>query len=324
MVSMQHEPGTNPHPMLLQTIDWQADCHAWLEQLVTCKDILRLHGGMINTVLRLEFDQPPFSAVIKLNSGENNFSQEAQALDYLHAHTRFPCPRVYLQGRSAGLIPSAFLLLETIPGDSLAGLNLPVAVYDEIDRQLAEVLLELHSHTRLSFGEINEQPGKERWPDIFILRLLEVRGEAGVETRLSRSVLDDVDYAIRMAETALQDQGVPTLIHGDIWDGNVIVHHENGNWRLVGIVDPGLHYADVEAELAYLEVFNTRHKAFFETYTACRPLRPGYSQRRSFYWLHTALVHVSLFGDPHYCDFTAGTAAAIRKHFSTLNRRIQL
>ncbi len=296
---------------------------AWLEHPVTCKDIRRLHGGMINTVLRLEFDRPPFSAVIKLNAGENTFSPEAQALDYLHAHTRFPCPRVYLQDGSAGLIPYAFLLLETIPGDSLAGLNLPVEVYDEIDRQLAEVLLELHSHTRHSFGEIGEQPGIERWSEIFLTRLLEVRGEAGVEMRLSRSVLDDVDYAIRMAETALQDQGVPTLIHGDIWDGNVIVHHENGNWCMAGIVDPGLHYADVEAELAYLEVFNTRRKAFFETYTAHRPLRPGYPQRRLFYWLHTALVHVWLFGDPHYCNFSARTAAAIRKNFAVYNRRTQ-
>jgi protein-ribulosamine 3-kinase len=119
-----------------------------------------------------------------------------------------------------------------------------------------------------------------------------------------------------MTETALQNQGVPVLIHGDIWDGNVIVHQEKGRWRLSGIVDPGLHYADVEEELAYLEVFNSRRTAFFKDYTAYRTLRPGYPQRRMFYWLHTALVHVWLFGDAFYCEYLASTGKAIRNYFS--------
>jgi fructosamine-3-kinase len=180
----------------------------------------------------------------------------------------------------------------------------------------AEVLLELHGHTRLTFGGIGETLGQDRWSDIILARLLEVRRQASVELRLSPSVLEDVDYAIPFAGIALQDQGVPTLIHGDIWDGNVILRQENRRWRLSGMVDPDLHYADVEAELAYLEVFGSRRAAFLEAYTAHCPLRPGYPLRRLFYWLHTALVHVWLFGDGYYCEYLASTAKAIRNHFS--------
>jgi fructosamine-3-kinase len=300
----------------LSRAEAQSVLSAWLGYPVNCTGIRRLHGGMVNTVLRLEFDRPPFSAVIKLNTGETDFAREALALDYLHAHTRFPCPRVYLQDGSASRTPYAFLLLETLPGESLDSLKLPSTDDDEIERQLAEVLLELHSHTRLTFGGINETPGQERWSDIFLARLLEVRHESAVEARLSPSVLEDVDYDIQLAETALQDQGIPTLIHGDIWDGNVIVRQENGRWRLSGMVDPDLHYADVEAELAYLEVFGSRRTAFFEAYNAYHPLRSGYPLRRWFYWLHTALVHVWLFGDGYYCEYLASTAKAIRNHFS--------
>ena len=57
----------------------------WLEQPAACTGIRKLHGGMINTVLRLEFDRPPFAAVIKFNTGDADFPRKAQGLDYLHA-----------------------------------------------------------------------------------------------------------------------------------------------------------------------------------------------------------------------------------------------
>jgi fructosamine-3-kinase len=58
-------------------------------------------------------------------------------------------------------------------------------------------------------------------------------------------------------------------------------------------------------------VFDASRPALLAAYTARRPMRPGYEQRRRFYWLHTALVHVGLFGDPFFCEFTVRTAASI-------------
>jgi len=64
-----------------------------------------------------------------------------------------------------------------------------------------------------------------------------------------------VDEAIGRSRSALIDCGRPTLVHGDVWDGNVMVVRENGRWRLAGLLDPDLQFADAELELAYLEVF---------------------------------------------------------------------
>jgi hypothetical protein len=38
---------------------------------------------------------------------------------------------------------------------------------------------------------------------------------------------------------------------------------------------------------------------------AADALRQGYAYRRLFYWLNTALIHVGLFGDAHYCRFNS-------------------
>ena len=90
-----------------------------------------------------------------------------------------------------------------------------------------------------------------------------------------------------------------------------MVLREERRWRLTGLLDPALEFADVESELAYLEVFDVSRAAFFSAYAARQPLRPGYERRRLFYWLHTALVHVGLFGDAFFREFTARTAASI-------------
>ena len=83
-------------------------------------------------------------------------------------------------------------------------------------------------------------------------------------------------------------------------------------WHLSGLVDPsGSKFADVECELAYLEVFDTVGRGFFDRYAAHHPLRPGYENRRLIYWLDTYMIHVWLFGDAHYRERLAQTAAAI-------------
>ena len=293
---------------------------AWLNHPVVCTEITPLKGGMINTVLRLTFDQPPYKAVIKLNtpgiSGPYALDKEAAILRYLRENTHFPCPQVYAEDSTGSHLPFAYLLLEYLPGDNLwqmmeAGLMKPSDLAD-LDHQLAKILVELHSHTRVAFGKLDE-PGVPRWADLFVPRLHEVRAQPEISQRLSQAVLVDVDYAIARAADILADQGLPTLVHADIWPGNIIVQQNGADWQITGLVDPGAEYADVELELAYLESFNNSRPAFMEVYTRQYPLRPGYKVRRMIYWLLTYLIHVWLFGDQHYLDLTANLAAELRQ-----------
>ena len=291
----------------------EAECvlAAWLGRRARCTGVERLRGGMINSVLRLSFDREPHTAVIKLNAGGQGFGDEAQNLQYLHERG-FPCPEVYLVGDPLdpdGLdlevqLPYTFLLLETLPGVTLDDARMDRVNRDRVERELAEVLADLHAYTRPTFGPI-DVPGSERWVDSFMPRLHEVRQEPEVTQRLTAEVLRVVDQAIEMAPGLLADQGEPALIHGDIWSANVMVAEASDGWHLSGLVDPGAQYADVEMELAYLRVFHTVGQTFFDIYTAYFPLRPGYELRWPVYWLRTYLIHVWLFGDQHYRDMTA-------------------
>jgi len=299
----------------LTTAHAEAILTAWLgrsardTEPVSCTAIEPLSGGMINTVLRLRFDREPYTAVIKLNQPGTPFASEARILRRLH-ETGFPCPAVYLVDDRAKIVPYTFLLLETLPGTSLHEVQLAPPDRDRVERELAGALVALHGQTRTTFGPIGET-GSMSWVDVLMPDLHAIRARPEIDTRLSDAVLADVDRAIELAPGILQDQGPPTLIHGDIWAANVIVHEADDGWHLSGLVDPSSQYADVEMELAYLRSFNGRWDGLFEAYTTHRPLRPGYLQRWRVYWLRTYLIHVWLFGDQHYRDVTADVASQI-------------
>ena len=286
----------------------------WLGRPVACTGVQRLKGGMVNTVLRLDFDAPPHRAVVKLHGrAGHGFAAEARALRYLRAETSCPVPQVFLEDDSAALVPHAVLLLEHLPGRCLDGLDREPADRIELEHQLARVLAELHEHRGTHWGAVDAADGPATWAELFTSRLAEARAHDGVRQRLEPAVLSLVDDAISTAPSWLKDAGVPTLVHGDVWDGNLMVRTDGDGWRLSGLLDPDLQFADSEYELAYLEVFDHSRAELFAAYRRRHAPRPGYEQRRLFYWLYTALVHVGLFGDAFFREFTARTAASIAR-----------
>ncbi len=85
----------------------------------------------------------------------------------------------------------------------------------------------------------------------------------------------------------------PSLIHGDLWSGNV--HVTTGG--LPALVDPAAYHGHREVDLAMAELFGGFDTVFFHAYTEAWPLRPGYREvRRAIYQLYYLLVHVNLFG----------------------------
>ena len=81
----------------------------------------------------------------------------------------------------------------------------------------------------------------------------------------------------------------PSLLHGDLWEGNVMAHEG----RLSALIDPASYYGHAEADLAMLSLFGQPDPAFFDGYG---PLEPGAEARRPIYQLWPAIVHARLFG----------------------------
>jgi len=81
----------------------------------------------------------------------------------------------------------------------------------------------------------------------------------------------------------------PSLLHGDLWTGNILVR----DGRLAGLVDPACYHGDAEVDLAMLDLFSTPPEEFYDAYGA---LEPGWRERLPIYQLFPALAHVRLWG----------------------------
>ncbi|MGC3873830.1 fructosamine kinase family protein [Halomonas sp. GXIMD04776] len=97
---------------------------------------------------------------------------------------------------------------------------------------------------------------------------------------------------IRIAEdleTWLSDAR-PSLVHGDLWSGNVVYTREGP-----AIIDPAVYRHYPEVDLAMLTLFGSPSAAFFEAYwDGNRP--DDWPRRRTLFQLYPLLNHLLLFG----------------------------
>jgi fructosamine-3-kinase len=81
----------------------------------------------------------------------------------------------------------------------------------------------------------------------------------------------------------------PSLLHGDLWGGNVLVSQD----EISGLIDPACYYGDGLVDVAMLEMFDHPPQAFFSAYEKSEA---GHRERLIIYRLWPALVHLRLFG----------------------------
>jgi fructosamine-3-kinase len=84
----------------------------------------------------------------------------------------------------------------------------------------------------------------------------------------------------------------PSLVHGDLWSGNVACTVDGEPV----ILDPATYWGDREVDLAMTELFGGFPAAFYRGYNQIWQLDDGYQQRKTIYNLYHILNHFNLFG----------------------------
>ena len=90
-------------------------------------------------------------------------------------------------------------------------------------------------------------------------------------------------------------QTQPSLVHGDLWRGNVGFTNENEPV----IFDPATYFGDREVDIAMTELFAGFPSAFYQSYQEVFPLDQGYETRKTLYNLYHILNHFNLFGSSY-------------------------
>ena len=217
---------------------------------------------------------------------------EAYMLGELARHSTLPVPAVHLSDPD-------LLVMDFIETDG-------GGITPQVERHAALLIAALHAVPRRCFGYERDtligplpqpNPQMDRWIPFFRdHRLLAMARAAQAEGKLPARLLVRLERLAERLDTYLSEPRDPSLLHGDLWTGNVLVRGQ----RIAGFVDPAIYCGHPEIELAFTTMFGTFGPAFFEAYEALLPLEPGFHELRSaLYKLYPTLVHVRLFGSAY-------------------------
>ena len=251
-------------------------------------DIAPLGGGCVSAVYEVTLDDGRRLVVKHDEAGAGGLPVEAFMLRYLAERTALPTPAVHA-------VSDRLLVMAYAEGDSRFD--------DDAERHAAELLAALHELTAPTFGFERDtfigglrqpNPPAARWLDFFAeQRLIYMAGEAARAGRLPATTQARVERLAGRLGDWLIEPARPALIHGDVWTTNVLAR----GGRITAFLDPAIYFADAEIELAFIGLFGTFGRPFYERYHALRPIAPGFfEERRDLYNLYPLLVHVRLFG----------------------------
>jgi fructosamine-3-kinase len=126
-------------------------------------------------------------------------------------------------------------------------------------------------------------------------RLAELAARCGLERPVGA-------VAARLPE--LLPPGGPSVVHGDLWWGNVLAGADGRSW----LIDPSVHGGHAEEDLAMLALFGSVPERLLHAYREVNPLAEGWPERVALFQLYPLLVHTVLFGGGYRAQAEAAAA----------------
>jgi protein-ribulosamine 3-kinase len=266
-----------------------------------------LGGGSINRTEMIDTTVGTFVLKSNRHAPPGMFQAEADGLAALRSSgTSLVIPRVVAVHDAA----PAFLVLEYLDAGARVG---------DFDERLGRGLAELHRSTNARFGFWRDnycgatmQPNSwtESWIDFYAASRLghqaRLASDAGRLDGGERVAIDR--FINRLGDWIDEPANGPSLIHGDLWSGNL--HCDTGGHP--ALIDPAVYFAHREAELGMMTLFGGFSQRVFDAYHEALPLEPGWRDRNALYRLYHVMNHLNLFGGAYHAD----VMAIVRRYLS--------
>jgi len=247
-------------------------------------------GGCINYCFHLETSSGTF--FLKYNDAAaypKMFEAEAKGLRLLKEANALSVPAVHFYGEANGY---SFLLLEWIDGDRQKknfwenfGMSLAKLHEVKSDRYGLD-----HDNYIGSLSQSNTRHGD--WKSFFIAERIQPQLKLAMEKGLiDIEMIKQFENFFDHFDEFIPEEP-PSLLHGDLWNGNYLV----SNSGKAALIDPAVYFGHREMDLAMTKLFDGFDNAFYDAYEESFPLQKGFQARIGIHNLYPLLVHVNLFG----------------------------
>ncbi len=205
-----------------------------------------LGGGFYNAAYLLELDDglkyvlkiAPRASVPILRYEKDILRAEVEVMRLVKERTEIPLPAVLYYDPTFTLVNSEFYIMDFLPGVALNIVRKQLSIETQygIDFQLGRFLRQMNDIAGDSFGcfALPEQSAPI-WRAGFDRILQNVLQDGkDIQVELPRSY-DDLLAQMQECYAVLDEITSPSLVHWDLWDGNVFINPENG--QIYGLID---------------------------------------------------------------------------------------
>lgn len=259
-------------------------------------------GGDINRAYRLRMTDGTY-LFMKANDKQNEsfFTAEAAGLDAIARTGAVGTPQVFCSGTDEARGGYSFLLMEYIQA---AGRT--KHYWETFAHELAAMhhapAGDLVAGGKYGFGQDNyigrrvqRNTAHDSWTSFFRDCRLEPQFRHATHY-FSAADLKRIDRLLTHLDEFLIEPEHPSLLHGDLWSGNVIMGNDGKAW----MIDPAVYVGHPEADLAMTELFGGFPQAFYNAYREAGVVQEGYERRKDLYNLYQLLNHLNMFGQSYY------------------------
>ena len=250
----------------------------------------RVSGGDINEAYALTLNDGTV-LFMKTNtvSAISFFEAEEAGLEAIRATGTIGVPEVLGLGTDSGF---SFLLMEYISGrpqirDFWETFAAELAAMHNAD---AGEYFGFTSDNWIGAGRQINTPHKE-WITFFRECRLRPQFQAARDY-FSSEDRKRINSLLSKLDRYLIEPAKPSLLHGDLWAGNMITGNDGKGW----LIDPAVYYGHPEADIAMTQLFGGYSHRFYAAYRQFTDMEPGYEDRRDLYNLYHLLNHLNLFG----------------------------
>ena len=259
----------------------------------------RLSGGDINKAYGLTLNTGD-KIFMKANAKSNAafFTAEAAGLSAIASTKAISTPKIICTGTDDGEdVGYSFLLLEFIKSSG------KISTYWETFAQELAAMHKADVGKEFGFSQdnfIGARPQQNTlassWISFFRDQRLAPQFKAA-DSYFTPADREKITKLLDNLDRFLIEPEQPSLLHGDLWSGNVMC----GSDGKAMLIDPACYVGHREADLAMTELFGGFPQSFYDVYKEAFPLQPGYEERRDLYNLYQLLNHLNLFG-PTYLE----------------------
>lgn len=214
-------------------------------------------GGLFNTTYKIKLADDrlmilrvgPIRPDLLMYYEKNMMAAEAFVFEVMEANG-IPCSHVVATDK---INDRDFMLVDYIESAPLSSVQLTDAEKSVVMEESIDALSRLHQITGPAYGRVAEVlcgKGHSDWYSHVLYEVQTIMDQARSCGSFTAAEAEHIMACIRHCKDALSEVNRPTLCHGDLWGGNVLIKQKDDGWHLAAIIDLDRSlYGDIDFDL---------------------------------------------------------------------------